>query len=65
MSKPEQSIPSARRLIGSLRDMGYEFATAVADLVDNCIEAGANQVDIQAEWDGDSSWVSMPTTVRE
>ncbi|MBK7942783.1 MAG: ATP-binding protein [Flavobacteriales bacterium] len=39
--------------------MGYEFATAVADLVDNCIEAGANQVDIQAEWDGDSSWVSI------
>lgn len=59
MQKPEESIPSARRLITSLRDMGYEFATAVADLVDNCIEAGANQVDIQVEWDGDNSWVSI------
>lgn len=39
--------------------MGYEFATAVADLVDNCIEAGATQVDIQAEFDGDDSWVTI------
>lgn len=59
MQKPEESIPSARRLITSLRDMGYEFATAVADLVDNCIEAGATQIDIQVEWDGDNSWVSI------
>lgn len=59
MSKPEESIPSARRLINSLRDMGYEFATAVADLVDNCIEAGANQVDIDIEWNGDESWVTI------
>ncbi len=59
MDEPEESIPSAKRLISSLRDMGYEFATAVADLVDNCIEAGANQVDIDVEWDGDGSWVSI------
>lgn len=28
-------IPSARRLVKSLRDMGIDFAAAVADLVDN------------------------------
>lgn len=39
--------------------MGYEFATAVADLVDNSIEAGASQVDIDVEWDGDGSWLTI------
>ena len=37
----DEVIPSARRLIQSLRDMGYDFAAAVADLVDNSIAAGA------------------------
>lgn len=46
MKKDHELIPSARRLIGSLRDMGYEFAPAVADLVDNSIEAGATQIDV-------------------
>ena len=35
--------PSAARLTGSLRDIGYDFHTAVADLVDNSIAAGARQ----------------------
>ena len=36
--------PGARRLITSLRDMGYSFSGAVADLVDNSISAGATRV---------------------
>src|SRR4051794_4713381 len=52
-------IPSARRLIHSLRDMGYEFASAVADLVDNSIEAQATLVAIDVEFDGDDSWVRI------
>jgi hypothetical protein len=59
MAKISELIPSARRLIGSLRDMGYEFAPAVADLVDNSIEAGASQVDIWIEFKGDESWVRI------
>src|SRR4051812_38028460 len=43
-------IPSAKRLIRSLRDMGYEFPAAVADLVDNSIEAKATTVWIDVEW---------------
>mgnify|MGYP003347707030 CR=1 FL=1 len=39
-------IPSARRLIRSLRDVGYEFVDAVADIVDNSIEAQANHISI-------------------
>lgn len=59
MAQNTELIPSARRLIGSLRDMGYEFAPAVADLVDNSIEAGASQVDIWIEFKGDESWVRI------
>ncbi|WP_435007956.1 ATP-binding protein [Tundrisphaera lichenicola] len=57
-------IPSARRLIHSLRDMGYEFASAVADLVDNSIEAGATFVAIDVEFDGDDSWVRIADNGR-
>jgi signal transduction histidine kinase len=52
-------IPSARRLIRSLRDMGYDFAQAVADIVDNSVEARATVVAIDVEFDGDDSWVRI------
>lgn len=58
-SNENEVIPSARRLIKSLRDMGYDFTTAVADLVDNSIEAGASVVAIDVEFDGDDSWVRI------
>lgn len=32
-------IPSARRLVQSLRDLGYDFVHAVADLIDNSVTA--------------------------
>ena len=51
--------PSAGRLAESLRDIGYEFHTAVADVVDNAISAGASRVDIDIEFDGPDSWVSI------
>jgi len=52
-------IPSASRLIHSLRDLGYEFTSAVVDLVDNSIEAGASKVDIQIQFAGSDSWVRI------
>lgn len=52
-------IPSAKRLIKSLRDMGYDFAQAIADVVDNSIEADATMVAIDVEFDGDDSWVRI------
>ena len=57
-------IPSARRLIRSLRDMGYDFGQAVADIVDNSIEAGATLVAIDVEFDGDDSWVRIADNGR-
>jgi hypothetical protein len=49
--------PSAARLTGSLRDIGYDFHTAVADLVDNSIAAGARQVDVSIVFDPNASYV--------
>ena len=58
-TKPEEVIPSAKRLINSLRSLGYEFPTAVAEIVDNSIEADATEVDIKVEFDGENSWVMI------
>ncbi len=49
--------PSAARLTESLRDIGYDFPAAVADIVDNSIMAGATRVDIVIEFDGEDSSV--------
>jgi hypothetical protein len=51
--------PSAARLTESLRDIGYDFPTAVADIVDNSIAAGARTVEIRIEFAGEKSWVSI------
>lgn len=59
MSDENQLIPSARRLMHSLRDMGYDFPAAVADVVDNSIEAKATKIVIDVSFDGDESWVRI------
>jgi len=58
-NKGHEIIPSARRLMKSLRDLGYDFPAAVADLVDNSVEAKATLVAIDIEFDGDDSWVRI------
>ncbi|MDP3087046.1 MAG: ATP-binding protein [Methylotenera sp.] len=40
--------PNVGNLVTSLRDIGYTFEIAVADIVDNCISAGARNVQIIA-----------------
>lgn len=52
-------IPSARRLIESLRDLGYDFVRAVADIIDNSIQAGATEIKIEMKFDGEYSWVRI------
>src|SRR5258706_1100531 len=42
--KKVKAPPGAKRLIESLRNLGYECSTAVADLVDNSIAAQASEV---------------------
>jgi hypothetical protein len=43
----------------SLRDIGYELPAAIADLVDNSIDAEATQVDITVTFDGEDSWIRI------
>ena len=57
MTSRRSLTPSAARLTVSLRDVGYDFPAAVADLVDNSISAGARRVDIVIEFDGEDSRV--------
>src|SRR5690606_24625945 len=45
------SIPDPGRTMEGLRDTGYNFETAVADLIDNSIAADATKVDIQVALD--------------
>lgn len=46
-------------MLHSLRGLGYTTATAIADIVDNSISAGASLVDIRFEWAGDQSFVRI------
>lgn len=48
-------LPSAARLTESLRDIGYDFSSAVADLIDNSISAGAGKIRVCMEFDGEDS----------
>lgn len=57
--KTIEVIPSARRLIRSLRDVGYDFRHAVADLIDNSIAAGATTIAIEMCFNGKNSWLRI------
>ena len=45
--------PDAERLIFGLRDTGYSFNTAAADIIDNSIAANATELNIQIELEKD------------
>lgn len=54
-SKPVLSYldvpPDPERIIEGLRDTGYEFNTALADIIDNSIAAGASNINVLAAMD--------------
>jgi hypothetical protein len=52
-------IPSAARLMTSLRDIGYDLPSAVADLVDNSIDAGSSTVRIVVCRKGERSFITI------
>lgn len=51
------AAPSAARLTSSLRDIGYDFVSAIADLIDNSISAGATDISVEIEFAGEDSTV--------
>ena len=44
-------LPDPERIVNGLRDTGYNFDTAIADIVDNSISANATTVNIHIEMD--------------
>lgn len=73
MNSPSNLTPSAKRLISSMRDLGYEFSDAVAEIVDNSIQAGANVIQVNLQFDGYDSYLTVldngvgmtPSEIRE
>lgn len=51
MAEEIEVLPDPKRLIEGLRDTGYEFNTAIADIIDNSIAAEATLVDIKIDMD--------------
>ncbi len=59
MARIIEHPPSAASLSATLRDLGYSLETAVADLVDNSISAGANSIQIVCEISGNEPWLGI------
>lgn len=53
------AAPHAASLVESLRAFGYDLPTALADLVDNSITAGAGNIWIDFHWDGENSVITV------
>lgn len=49
--EPKKNIPSATRLLDSLRSTGYDYVSAVGDILDNSIDAEATQIDMLTNYD--------------
>ena len=53
------AAPHAASLVESLRAFGYELPTALADLIDNSISAGAKNVWVDFHWNGEHSVIAV------
>ena len=53
------ATPNAASLIEGMRDFGYTIETAMADIIDNSITAGASRVDILTETTTDDPWIAI------
>jgi hypothetical protein len=58
-AKFRHAPPRAVAMIEALRGLGYSTATALADIIDNSIAAGARTVDLEFVWDGKQSYVRI------
>lgn len=51
--------PHAAPLIEGMRDFGYSLDTAMADIIDNSVTAGASRVDIIADSSVEEPWIAI------
>lgn len=54
-----QAQPKAAPLMQTYRSIGYSLETAMADIIDNSISAGAENIWINCVWDGDKTTISI------
>lgn len=59
MNKLRENKPTADVLMNSMRAMGYSFESAVADVIDNSISAGANIVQVKFPIDPMDNFVAI------
>lgn len=57
MKVPLNPLPSA--LLESLRSIGYTIETALADIIDNSITAGATRVSVRYLWNVGKPWIAI------
>ena len=60
----EEAPPDPAATIETLGALGYSTESAVADLIDNSIAAGATRVDVILHWDGADSWCAVADNGR-
>lgn len=53
------AAPDAGAMIESLRAFGYDLPTAISDLIDNSIFAGAKNIWLKFYWNGEKSIISI------
>jgi len=56
--KSRNAPPKASAMVEALRGLGYNAQTALADIIDNSIAAGATEVRLQFDWVEDASRIS-------
>ena len=53
----ENAKPNPKSTINSYRSFGYNLSTAIADIVDNSISAGAENIFVDFLWKGQGSYI--------
>lgn len=58
-SRWADATPEAAALIEGLRDIGYSLETAISDIIDNSITAGARRIEIATETSSDEPYIAI------
>ena len=57
--KAEIAKPNPKSTINSYRSFGYNLSTAIADIIDNSISAGADRIFLEYKWKGEDSYITI------
>jgi hypothetical protein len=59
MTRQVDATPYAAALIEGHRDFGYSLETALADVIDNAITAGASDVELEVDISSENPWIAI------